>query len=165
MLNTLLSGEEDVVSTIPAQRLVFLVKHLIECLQSDMKSLGLRAEVTKTLIFVLPGIAELYGSHWEDSLQILSATFKTTSGGEEGLPLLVSSFRLFARLKSMAESEDGNDDLQDAWSERKAGIFNDLASTIDKFGKFSRSLIRLYEHHLTHTRLLNYIPPTPGRRC
>lgn len=100
-----------------------------------MKSLGLRAEITKTLTFVLPGIAELYGSHWEDALQILSETLRTTNGGEEGLPLLVSSFRLFARLKSMAENEDGNDDLQDAWSERKAGIFNDLASTIGRFGK------------------------------
>lgn len=137
LLNILLSGEEDIVSTIPAQRLVFLVKHLVECLQSDVKSLGLRAEITKTLTFVLPGLAELYGSHWEDSMQILSATLQTTSGGEEGLPLLVSLFRLFARLKSMAEREDGNDDLQDAWTERKAEIYNALASTISIFGKLS----------------------------
>lgn len=140
LLNILLAGEEDVVSTIPAQRLVFLVKHLIECLQSDSKCLGLRAEITKTLTFVLPGVADLYGSHWEDSIQILSTTLGTTGGGEEGLPLLVSSFRLFARLKNMAESEDANDDLQDAWSARKAEIFNKLASTIGTFGKTFKSL-------------------------
>lgn len=139
LLNILLSGEEDVVSTIPAQRLVFLVKHLLECLKSDIKSFGLRAEITKTLTFVIPGIAELYGSHWEDSMEILGMILEETSGGEDGLPLLVSSFRLFARLKSMAEGEDSNDDLQDAWSERKTGLFNKLASTIGKFGKSSIS--------------------------
>lgn len=151
MLNILLSGEEDIVSTIPAQRLVFLVKHLIECLLSDMKSLGLRAEIIKTLTFVLPGITELYGSHWEETLQILSATFRTTNGGEEGLPLLVSSFKLFARLKSMAESENGNDDLQDAWFERKAGIFNDLASTIGRFGKSIRPIRSAFSCANSHT--------------
>jgi hypothetical protein len=67
-------------------------------------------------------------------MEILSATWRQTSGGEEELPLLVASFGLFLRLKSIAES-DSNDDVQDAWSERKAGLFNDLASTIDKFGK------------------------------
>jgi hypothetical protein len=145
LLNILLSGEEDVISTIPAQRLVFLVKHLLECLQSGIENLGLKAEVVETLTFVIPGIAELYGSHWGDSMEVLSNILEETNGGENGLPLLASSFRLFARLKSMAEGEDGNDDLQDAWSERKTGLFNKLASTIGKFGK-SSSTIRLFCH-------------------
>ncbi|CAL5871644.1 uncharacterized protein PFLUO_LOCUS5897 [Penicillium psychrofluorescens] len=132
LLNTLFAGEENVASTIPTQRLVFLTKHLLQCLQSDIKSLGLRAEITKTLAFVIPCLGEIYGSHWEESMEILSATWRQTSGGEEALPLLVASFGLFLRLKSIAES-DSNDDVQDAWSERKAGLFNDLASTIDKF--------------------------------
>lgn len=76
-------------------------------------------------------------------MEILSAVFRETNGGEEGLPLLVSSFRLFACVKTMAESDDGNDDLQDAWSERKGGLFNDLASTIGKFSKiFSAAQLR-----------------------
>ncbi|KAJ5682594.1 hypothetical protein N7462_005759 [Penicillium macrosclerotiorum] len=132
LLNILLSGEDNIISTIPTQRLVFLTKHLIEYLQSDTKSLGLKAEIIKTLTFVISGLAEIYGSHWEESMDILSTFFKNTSGGEEGLPLLASSFRFFARLKSMAEG-DSNDDLQDAWLERKTGLFNDLASTIGMF--------------------------------
>jgi hypothetical protein len=51
LLNILLSGEENFVSTIPTQRLVFLAKHLIECLHSDMKFLGLKAEILRTLTF------------------------------------------------------------------------------------------------------------------
>ncbi|KAJ6120848.1 hypothetical protein N7523_005128 [Penicillium sp. IBT 18751x] len=133
LLNILLSGEEDVISTIPAQRVVFLVKHLLECLRSGVELFGLKAEILKTLSFVIPGIAELYGSHWVDSMEVLSAILGETNGSENGLPLLVSSFRLFARLKSMAEDKDSNDDLQDAWSEQKTGLFNKLASTIGKF--------------------------------
>lgn len=68
-------------------------------------------------------------------MEILCATWRETSGSDEALPLLASSFRLFARLKSMVESDsDSNDDIQDAWSERKASLFNDLISTISKFG-------------------------------
>lgn len=100
-----------------------------------MESPGLRAEILQTLTFILPGLAEIYGSHWEDSMDILSVIFKETNGGEEELPLLFSSFRLFARLKSMAEG-DSNDDLQDAWAERKTVLSNELASTIKKFGTY-----------------------------
>ncbi|KAJ5385457.1 Zinc finger RING-CH-type [Penicillium concentricum] len=132
LLNILLSGEEDVVSSIPTQRLVFLTKNLIECLQSDSMSLGLKSEVIQTLSLVLPALGEIYGSHWEESMAILNSVLQGTNGGEEALPLLVSSFRLFARLKSISES-DSNDDVQDAWSDRKAGLFNALASTIDTF--------------------------------
>ncbi|KAJ5294957.1 hypothetical protein N7508_009778 [Penicillium antarcticum] len=132
LLNILLSGEEEVVSTIPTQRLIFLTKHLIECLQSEPVPLGLKAEVIKTLSFVLPALGEIYGSHWEESMDILSTVFRETNGGDEALPLLVSSFRLFSKLKSISEG-DSNDDAQDAWSDRKTKLFNDVASTIDKF--------------------------------
>ncbi|KAJ5500783.1 Zinc finger RING-CH-type [Penicillium expansum] len=132
LLNILLSGEEDIVSTIPTQRLVFLTKNLIECLQSDSMSLGLKSEVIQTLSLVLPALREIYGSHWEESMGVLNSILKGTNGGEEALPLLVSSFRLFAKLKSISES-DSNDDVQDAWSDRKAGLFKALASTIDTF--------------------------------
>lgn len=161
-MNILLSGEEDVVSTIPTQRLVFLTKNLIECLQSDSMSLGLKSEVIKTLSLVLPALGEIYGSHWEESMGILNSVLQGTNGGEEALPLLVSSFRLFARLKSISES-DSNDDVQDAWSDRKAGLFNALASTIDTFGKCFRFLSSLM--CLTNYRFFNYIPSTSGCCC
>ena len=100
--------------------------------------LGLKAEIIKTLSFVLPALGEIYGSHWEESMDIMSAVFRETNGGEESLPLLVSSFRLFSKLKSISEG-DSNDDVQDAWSDRKTNLFNDVASTIDKFGKHPKT--------------------------
>ena len=93
----------------------------------------------QALAFVVPSLAEIYGSHWEDIMDALSVIFKETNGGEEVIPLLASSFRLFAQLKGLAEGES-NDDLQDTWSERKTGLYNDLASTVGKFGKTPYSL-------------------------
>ena len=134
LLNILLSGEEDVVSTIPTQRLVFLTKNLIECLHSTSASLGLKSEITKTLSLILPALGEIYGSHWEECMDILSTVLRNTNGGEDALPLLVSSFKLFSRLKSISEG-DSNEDVQDAWATRKGDLFTALASTIDTFGK------------------------------
>lgn len=134
LLNILLSGEEDVVSSIPTQRLVFLTKNLIGCLQSDESPLGLKSEIMQTLAFILTGLSDIYGSHWEEIIKALISVFKDVNGGEEGLPLLVSSFRLFIRLETMLEGEC-NDDLQDTWSEQKNPLHRDLISTIGKFGK------------------------------
>lgn len=92
-------------------------------------------------------------------MDVLNAIFANANGGEEGLPVLASSFRLFIELKAMAEG-DSNDDLQDAWSERKAGLFNGLASTVGKFGMFSRHI--LASHNLTQNRCVDDIPPASG---
>lgn len=67
-------------------------------------------------------------------MEILGAIWQETSGGDEALPLLLASFKLFARLRSIAE-DDSNDDVQDAWTERKVALANDLISTIRKFGE------------------------------
>ncbi|KAF7717503.1 E3 ubiquitin-protein ligase listerin [Penicillium ucsense] len=132
LLNVLLSEDSEFVFTIPTQRLVFLAKHLIECAQAGTMPLALRAEVLRTLALIIPGLAELYGSHWEDSMDVISGVFREINGGEEGLPLVFSAFKIFANLKSLADGES-NDDLKDAWTERKTGLFNDVASTISKF--------------------------------
>lgn len=135
LLNILFAEDQSVAASIPTQRLVFLVKHLISCLQSDIRSYGLKAEIIQTLGFVLPCLGEIYGSHWEDIFEILSATWREIGGSEDGLLVLEPSFRLFACLKSIVENEESNDDVKDAWSDRKTVLFNGLTSTLKKFGK------------------------------
>lgn len=132
LLNILLSEDESVVASIPTQRLVFLVKSLIKCLQSDIASVGLQAEIIKILILVFPCLQDIYGSHWEEIMEILSTLWRKANSSDEALPPLASSFRLFARLRSVADG-DSNDDLKDAWSAQKARLFKDLASTLSKF--------------------------------
>lgn len=51
------------------------------------------------------------------------------------MPVLETSYRLFACLKSIVDDEESNDDVKDAWSDRKTTLFNDLTSTIRKFGE------------------------------
>ncbi|KAE8336618.1 hypothetical protein BDV24DRAFT_109510 [Aspergillus arachidicola] len=133
LLNLLVVGLEEVIESIPTQRVVFLVKHLVQCLQSENISLSVKSEVFQTLSFALPCIHEMYGSHWEDCMDALSTTWREASGSDEALPVLLGSFRLFARLRSIVGNEDSNDDVKDAWSDRKAGLFNDLTATIKEF--------------------------------
>ncbi|KAI2831340.1 hypothetical protein CBS147321_2674 [Aspergillus niger] len=133
LLNLLLSGEEEVAASIPTQRLVFLIKHLIQCLQSEGASLSIKAEIFQVLAVMLPNLQEIYGSHWEDCMDILSTTWQETGGSDEAIPALLSSFRLFSRLRSIAGDEESNDDVKDAWSDRKNTLFNSLISTLQKF--------------------------------
>ncbi|KAL1963884.1 hypothetical protein VTN77DRAFT_7690 [Rasamsonia byssochlamydoides] len=136
LLNILIQGEENVVASIPTQRLVFLVKHLIQCVQSGLESINVEAEIFKVLTVVLRLLSEIYGSHWADTIEILISTWKETSGGDEALPALHASFRLFASIKSMANGE-GNDDLEDAWKESKAELVKSLVSTLHKLDSSS----------------------------
>ncbi|KAL5364697.1 hypothetical protein BJX96DRAFT_168501 [Aspergillus floccosus] len=133
LLNLLLAGEEAVASSIPTQRLMFFVKNLIQCLQSGSLNLSLQAEILQSLSFVLPCIQEMYGSHWEDCLEILSNTWQEIGGSDDALPVLLASFKLFARIKSIVADEESNDDVKDAWAERKAALCNGLTSTLRKF--------------------------------
>lgn len=137
LLNLLTQGDEDVAASVPTQRLVFLVKNLVQRWQSDLDFLDVKAEILKVLTFILPSLKEIYGSHWAETMEILSTTWKETNGGDEGLPLLHASFRLFARLKSMLNDEV-NDDLVDAWSESKADLVNNLILTLHKIGEFCK---------------------------
>lgn len=121
------------MASIPTQRLVFLVKHLIQCLQSGLESINLRAEIFKIMTVVLRLLSEIYGSHWADTIEILESTWKETSGGDEALPALHGSFRLLSSLKSMISGE-GNDDLEDAWAESKTELVRSLVSTLPRLG-------------------------------
>ncbi|KAL4806594.1 hypothetical protein BDV18DRAFT_137864 [Aspergillus unguis] len=135
LLNLLLSDEEEVnpMESMPTQRLIFFVKHLIQCLQSEQISLSLKGEIFKSLTLALPNVKEMYGPHWEDSLEILLSAWRGISGGDGGLTVLNSSFRLFNCLESIVKDEDSNDDVKDAWAERKTKLSNVLTSTLWKF--------------------------------
>lgn len=134
LLNLLAEGDDVVIASAQTQRLVFLVKHLIQCFQSGIESLNVKAEVIKLLSVILPKLAEIYGSHWADTMEILNSTWKETSGGDEGLSVLYASFRLFGRLRLMANGES-NDDFEDAWSESKDDLVRNLVSTLSRIGQ------------------------------
>ncbi|KAL2855908.1 hypothetical protein BJY01DRAFT_196425 [Aspergillus pseudoustus] len=135
LLNLLLSEEEDrnPMTSMPTQRLIFFVKHMIQCLQSEEISLSLKAEIFGALSLALPNVKDLYGSHWEDCLDILGSTWRNIGGADSALPALNSSYQLYSCLESIVKDEDSNDDVKDAWAERKKALLNDMISTLWKF--------------------------------
>ncbi|PGH37091.1 hypothetical protein GX50_00074 [[Emmonsia] crescens] len=114
-LNLLIHGENNIAQNVPKPRLVFLVKHLVDCLQSQSPSPGLVSEILKLLVNILPLVREIYGSHWSNIFEFLQNLWDDIEIVDESLPGLHSSLRLFACLKSLATSES-NDDLVDAWA-------------------------------------------------
>jgi hypothetical protein len=133
LFNIIAQGEESVVASVPTQRLIFLVKHILQVSQSRVDFFKIRAEILKILTIVLRSVSDIYGSHWAESIELLSITWKETNGGDASLPSLHASLRLFALLKSMVNGE-GNDDLEDAWTESKSELFSGLVSVLGKLG-------------------------------
>ncbi|KAI9370806.1 hypothetical protein BJX61DRAFT_513943 [Aspergillus egyptiacus] len=160
LLNLLLSeeGELNPMTTMPTQRLIFFVKHLIQCLQSEKISPSLKAEIFKGLTLALPNVKEMYGSHWEDCMEILGSTWRNTSVGDASLAALNSSFRLFSCLNSIVNDDDSNDDVKDAWADRKNALFNGLTSTL---WKFDPSTTFCLPRDLTVDRLCRLIKSMP----
>lgn len=129
-----MQGESNFAAKIPTQRLVFLVKHLIKCLQSEDMSLTLMTEIFKVLVAVLPQIKEIYGSHWSDVFAVLKTLWQSKKESDEYLPVLHSSLRLFSCLRGLALSEC-NDDLEDAWDAVKKEHAEILIELLSEFGE------------------------------
>ena len=120
---------------VPTQRLVFFVKHLVQCLQSKELSRGLTSEIFKALTAVLPFIKEIYGAHWSDLFEVLGSLWESGEAIEDYLPVLHSSFRLFNCLKSLA-TDESNDDLEDAWIAAQKTHPERLVHLLTEFGTY-----------------------------
>ncbi|KAH8698598.1 putative RING zinc finger protein [Talaromyces proteolyticus] len=128
-VNILTQGMKAIIDSIPTQRLVFLVKNLIQVVQANTDSMDVRSEAFKALAAVLRPLSEIYGSHWAEAIELLHTTWTETGGGDSALPVLHSSFRLFSALNGLVQSES-NDDLVDAWAEAKNDLFESLISSL-----------------------------------
>lgn len=136
LLNSIIhrSELEDVVNTIPQQRLLFFVQRILALIQEliNQKSLedfwslyfisaedyisSLSTEVFRALQVVLSPIRQIYGSFWADSFLLIERiwNFSLKVPSDKRLPVLNASLRLLSVLRRMNEG-DSNDDLQDAW--------------------------------------------------
>ncbi|KGM92702.1 ubiquitin-protein ligase RKR1 [Paracoccidioides brasiliensis Pb18] len=113
-LNLLLQDENNISRNMPKPRLVFLVKHLVNYLDSEPRLQSLDSEILKLLVNILPLIKDIYGSHWSSILEFLGVVWDEIEIVDESLPVLHSSLRLFACLKLLATSKS-NDELVEAW--------------------------------------------------
>jgi hypothetical protein len=83
LLNFLLYTQEDLVETIAAQRLIFLVKHVIPWLQNADNIIPIRAEVCRALTGLLGQMGDIYGEHWGQTLNALAKSWTATQELDE----------------------------------------------------------------------------------
>lgn len=128
-LNTILSSQDEVVSKITKQRLIFLVKHIIPWMGLDNDP-TIRAEVAKTMAHLLPGMEDIYGEHWIQILSALTETWSQVNIDELTIPVINASLRLFGSLSKLSTAEEANDDLVDGLKDHQKQIFAGLMNLL-----------------------------------
>ncbi|KAI9847349.1 MAG: hypothetical protein M1838_000933 [Thelocarpon superellum] len=124
LLNAIIQYQET-ASEIPRQRLVPLVKRLMEWwnqedidpAQSLLSSSAATSEVAKVLLVLVPVIQDVYGSHWSQIVDFIGQTWAGSGVSEpviRRLPAIHASLRLFAAVRKVRSA---NDDVDDAWTE------------------------------------------------
>ena len=132
LLNCLLQRPDDMVNDIPQQRLVFYVQHIVGEVRTA--SFAPAVEIIRSLIVVLQAIKDIYGSFWGDTLDF-AMSMRRYSLDDEHLSGRHTCLRLFATLKK-SDMLESNDDLLDAWTERKQAITQDFVRLLEEVSEF-----------------------------
>ncbi len=152
LLNSLL-GQDGIADSIAKQRLIFFVKHVIPWLEDREVFRKIKAELCRVLTALLPIMSDMYGEHWSNILRSLATAWSSTQELEEnesGMDRYVrvstsimssltlyspiafthASLKLYAKLRTLTEIEEPNDDLLDAWKETSQDIANGLLNLL-----------------------------------
>lgn len=117
LVSCIFTRAQDYVNDIPQQRLVFFVQHLIGQLEINVPSSTVAGgQIMVVLSFVLPAVKEIYGPFWS---AIVDAIIQTSA--QTDLYVVHASLRLLSLLRKTYMLES-NDDLLDAWSEKKPAV-------------------------------------------
>lgn len=136
VLNCILWTQEEAAAAIAKQRLIFLVKHLIPWLDADISQV-MKAEVCKLLSQLLPPMADMYGEHWEQILTFLvgfwnaSTRDSESAESQEGQTLFLNaSLRLYGTVEKLSKSEEVNEDLAEAFKDRRDSLRDGLVNLL-----------------------------------
>ena len=135
MLNALFPESKQADSIVAKQRLIFLMKHILPWLDNDEVVTPIKAETCKTLLFVLPGVSDIYGEHWSQILAFLTHTWdlgfvRDEVADESRMALVYTTLQLSSILRSLKSSEEPNDDLVDAWKESSEVLYMGLMNLV-----------------------------------
>ena len=123
LVRCILSRAQDYVNDIPQQRLVFFVQHLVGQLGNSVPSPSVAGgQIMAVLSCVLPAVKEIYGPFWSAIPDEITKT-----GAKADLYACHASLRLLSLLRKSYMLES-NDDLLDAWSEKKTAVADWLVS-------------------------------------
>jgi hypothetical protein len=135
MLNALFPDSKQADSIVAKQRLIFLMKHILPWLENDEVVTPIKAETCKTLLFVLPGVSDIYGEHWSQILAFLTHTWdlgfvRDETADESRMALIYNTLQLSSTLRSLKANEEPNDDLVDAWKESSEVLYMGLMNLV-----------------------------------
>ncbi|KAG9683243.1 hypothetical protein KCU95_g18503, partial [Aureobasidium melanogenum] len=135
MLNALFPESKQADSIVAKQRLIFLMKHVLPWLDNDDIVTPIKAETCKTLLFVLPGVSDIYGEHWSQILAFLAHTWelgfvRDEIADESRMALIYTTLQLSSILRSLKSGEEPNDDLVDAWKESSEVLYMGLMNLV-----------------------------------
>ena len=120
LISSIFRTTEDLGMEIPQQRLVFFVKHAVQQLQKLEPGSFISGQTVLILSYLLPAISEIYGDFWADILDIIEKT-GLQDPSDETLFGIHGSLRLLQLLRK-PHMQQANDDLLDAWNEKKRAI-------------------------------------------
>ncbi|KAK0937786.1 hypothetical protein LTR29_010680 [Friedmanniomyces endolithicus] len=136
LLNTIIHTQEDAVTSIAKQRLIFLVKRLIPAL-TDSPALSIKAEISKALSSLLPSIQDIYGDHWSQALSYILSTWKSAGmesavegDAEDRILLTHATLKLYSTLRKLSKFDEPNDDLVDVLKDNNEKIYLGLVTLL-----------------------------------
>lgn len=154
ILNLLLSGEEDLLSALPPQRLVYLVKAVVGSLNYPGQNTGELAEMLKLLTLVLPSVASIYDEFWKDLWTSLTSMMTQDQMKQIDIPLLCSAVKLFTLYERLA-AEDSNDDLVEVWEEHGKDLPGILLGPLMQYNKYEQDAEQIRSSRSGNKELLS----------
>ncbi|KAI8176017.1 E3 ubiquitin-protein ligase listerin [Colletotrichum sp. SAR 10_75] len=117
LLNACLQVYEVGEVPVANNRIVFAVRQITSWLEDTLNlTPALSAEICRALQRLLPSIKEVYGPHWEKTIEFSTALWAKASDDrlDASLPYIHTSLKLVSALETLS---DPNDDLEDALKE------------------------------------------------
>ena len=109
---------------------MFFVKHAVEQLKIIQPTSIIGGQLITVLAIILPPIKGIYGEFWADILEIIGKIGLLVNG-DDTLFGVYSSLRLLSLLRK-PHIQEANDDLLDAWNEKKQTIGEALLDLLIK---------------------------------
>ena len=123
---------------------MFFVKHAINQLHAVQPSPMIRGQLLSVLATVLPEIKGIYGEFWADILGEIEKAGKLNSDGS--LFGIYATLRLLSLLRR-SNMQEANDDLLDAWNEKKAACSATLVELMTQLAsEFSEYILCLWSY-------------------
>ena len=135
LVNMLLHGNKDLLSTIPTQRVVFLFQNIVRILADDGTPYPIAAEIYKLLSNVVLIVSDIYGDYWDQILDTMVALWENEPT-QLNLSVLNSSFSMYARLRSLL-SDEPNEDLVEALKAKTYRLDSGLLHVLESWDNVS----------------------------